>query len=399
MRDGSFQVMNIVGTRPNMMKIAPLMASMSASPYIKTILVHTGQHYDYALSDVFFEQLGMRAPDYNLEVGSGTHHSQTAAVMERFGELVTYRRPDLIVVAGDVNSTLACALVGAKEMIPVAHVESGLRSFDRSMPEEINRVMTDSISELLFTTEEAANENLKREGIPDDKVHFVGNTMIDSLARSLEMARQSPVKRQMNLRSKKYVVLTLHRPANVDNPVRLAETLEAISEIAREIPVIFPMHPRTKAKIQASGFHGMRDWHEGAIEAGIFSMPPASYFDFIGLVDDAAFVITDSGGLQEETTYLGVKCLTFRDNTERPITASCGTNFLVGTDPKSLLIHARAALQSTEQNHTEDRILPPLWDGKTADRITRVIEEFLFRRNVENMSEMSSKSLIQAVQV
>jgi len=311
MPDRSLRVMNVVGARPNMMKMAPLFAEMRSDDFFEPILVHTGQHYDYDLSQVFFEQLHMPQPDYNLEVGSGTHHSQTAAVMERFGRLVQECRPDLIVVVGDVNSTMACALVGAKELIPVAHVEAGLRSGDRTMPEEINRIVTDAVSDLLFTTEEGAADNLRSEGIPQERIHFVGNLMIDSLVHGLDAARRSSLKAKMGLKARGYVVLTLHRPANVDDPERLLKTLKAVAEIAQEYPVVFPIHPRTKARIANLGFDGTREWREGIDVSGILTIPPASYLDFIGLIDDAALVITDSGGLQEETTYLGVNCLTF----------------------------------------------------------------------------------------
>jgi len=360
-----------------MMKMAPLFREMMSASFLDPVLVHTGQHYDYDLSQVFFEQLRMPQPDYNLEVGSGTHHSQTAAVMERFGNLVRESRPDLIVVVGDVNSTMACALVGAKELIPVAHVEAGLRSFDRTMPEEVNRVVTDAVSELLFTTEESAAENLEREGISREKVHFVGNLMIDSLVQALDTARASALKARMGLEPKKYVVLTLHRPANVDDPERLARTLTAISEIARDFPVVFPVHPRTKAKIAASGFEGAREWRSGMTGAGILTIPPASYLDFIGLVDDAALVITDSGGLQEETSYLGVDCLTFRENTERPVTVLQGTNRLVGTDPDALLREARAVLYDGRPSRNGQHVPPRFWDGQAAGRIVGVLHNYL----------------------
>jgi UDP-N-acetylglucosamine 2-epimerase (non-hydrolysing) len=350
---------------------------MTSVDTFEPILVHTGQHYDYDLSQVFFDQLRMPKPDFNLGVGSGTHHSQTAVVMERFGALVQECQPDLIVVVGDVNSTMACALVGAKELIPVAHVEAGLRSCDRTMPEEINRIVTDAVSDLLFTTEEAAAENLRREGIPQERVHFVGNLMIDSLIHGLGAARRSELKGRMGLKSREYVVLTLHRPANVDDPARLVSTLTAVAEIAREYPVVFPIHPRTKARIAASGFGGTREWTEGICGPGILTIPPASYLDFIGLVDGAALVITDSGGLQEETTYLGVDCLTYRENTERPVTVLHGTNRLVGTDPKNLLLEAKAALGKVGHARNVSRVPPPLWDGKAAGRIVDVLEQYL----------------------
>jgi len=294
---------------------------------------------------------------------------------------VQERRPDLIVVVGDVNSTMACALVGAKEMIPVAHVEAGLRSFDRSMPEEVNRVVTDSISNLLFTTEESAAGNLAREGIPAEKIFFVGNLMIDSLVRALDAARCSSLKIELGLKANSYAVLTLHRPANVDDPERLFRTLSAIAEVAQDIPVVFPVHPRTKAKIRASGFTGTREWRTGTrCESGILTIPPAPYLDFIGLLDEAAMVITDSGGIQEETTYLGVNCLTFRDNTERPVTITHGTNRLMGTDPEVLLREGRAVLRNGNLNRRNGHVPPPLWDGRAAGRVVKVLRECLLGR-------------------
>jgi UDP-N-acetylglucosamine 2-epimerase (non-hydrolysing) len=382
MAASTFRVMNIVGARPNMMKVAPLFAEMRSVDFLEPILVHTGQHYDYELSQVFFEQLQMPQPNYNLGVGSGTHHSQTAMVMERFGRLVQECPPDLIVVVGDVNSTMACALVGAKELIPVAHVEAGLRSGDRTMPEEINRIVTDAVSDLLFTTEEGAADNLKREGIPQERIHFVGNLMIDSLVHGLDGARRSALKARMGLKARGYVVLTLHRPANVDDPTRLLKTLKAVAEIAREYPVVFPIHPRTKARIANLGFDGTREWSEGIEGSGILTIPPASYLDFIGLVDDAALVITDSGGLQEETTYLGVDCLTFRENTERPVTLLHGTNRLVGTEPSALLREAMTILHKPHPISQRKQVPPPLWDGKTAGRIVGVLQEYLLKNVV-----------------
>src|SRR5256885_10122255 len=249
MGKGNFKIFNIVGARPNMMKMAPIMHKLLRHSDLHPVLVHTGQHYDFAMSQVFLEQLRLGEPDYNLQVGSGTHHAQTAEVMRRFGELVQADRPDLIVVAGDVNSTMACALVGAKELIPVAHVESGLRSFDRSMPEEINRVVTDALSDILFTTEASAAENLLHEGIDPGKIHFVGNVMIDSLIYALQAARKSPLRDQLGIQRGEYVVLTLHRPANVDDPVRLRAALEAIAKTSQDLPVIFPIHPRTASRV------------------------------------------------------------------------------------------------------------------------------------------------------
>jgi UDP-N-acetylglucosamine 2-epimerase (non-hydrolysing) len=370
------RIMNIVGARPNMMKVAPLMAEMGRHPEIEPVLVHTGQHYDYTMSQVFFEQLHMPEPNYNLEVGSGTHHSQTAEIIKRFGELVANDRPDMVLVAGDVNSTIACALVAAKENIPVVHVEAGLRSFDRSMPEEINRLLTDAISDLLFTTEESANRNLANEGVSQEKVHFVGNLMIDSLVGALDLARQSALGKELALKPRGYAVLTLHRPSNVDDPDQLRRTLAAIVKIAARIPVLFPCHPRTAARIAKAGIQGLKAWEGGAISGnGVWRMAPASYLDFLGLVEQAALVLTDSGGIQEETTYLGIPCLTYRENTERPVTVTLGTNKLIGSDPERLLQEALATLDGNAANENgRAGAVPPLWDGKTAQRIVEILK-------------------------
>jgi UDP-N-acetylglucosamine 2-epimerase (non-hydrolysing) len=380
-----YRIMNIVGARPNMMKVAPLVAEMRRHSELQPVLVHTGQHYDYSMSQVFFDQLNIPEPDYNLEVGSGTHHAQTAEVIRRFGELVQSDRPDMVLVVGDVNSTIACALVAAKESIPVVHVEAGLRSFDREMPEEVNRVLTDSISDLLFTTEESGKQNLANEGVSADRVFFVGNLMIDSLVGALETARRSPLRSQLGLRRGGYAVLTLHRPSNVDDPVQLTQTLAALKEVARNIPIIFPVHPRTQQKILASGFSGINSW-DGATpipDNGVWTMPPASYMDFLGLVDSSAMVITDSGGIQEETTYLGVPCLTYRNNTERPVTVTLGTNRLVGADPANLVRHASDVLRRPRSRNGQAHTPPPLWDGRAAPRIVRVLAECLAARNAK----------------
>jgi UDP-N-acetylglucosamine 2-epimerase (non-hydrolysing) len=378
MGNGNFKIFNVVGARPNMMKMAPIMAEMRRHSELNPVLVHTGQHYDFAMSQVFLEQLKLGEPDYNLQVGSGTHHAQTAEVMKRFGELVQADRPDLIVVAGDVNSTMACALVGAKELIPVAHVESGLRSFDRTMPEEINRVVTDSLSDILFTTESSAAENLLHEGIDPNKIHFVGNVMIDSLIFALDSARKSSLRERLGVQRGGYIVLTLHRPANVDDPARLRAALEVIAKISEDLPVIFPIHPRTAARAMELGITAMRAWDgtQPVPAKGIWTIPPASYIDFLGLVDSAAMVVTDSGGIQEETTYLGVPCLTFRDNTERPITVTEGTNRLIGTDPQNLLREARLTL-SQGFERSNGYTPPNLWDGHASERIVAIIRNYL----------------------
>jgi len=381
------KIMSIVGARPNMMKVAPLLAELRRHDELEPVLVHTGQHYDYSMSQVFFDQLGVPPPDYNLDAGSGPHYAQTAEIMRKFGDLVQHDRPDLVLVAGDVNSTIACALVAAKERIPVAHVEAGLRSFDRSMPEEINRVLTDALSDFLFTTEESANRNLANEGVAPDKVFFVGNLMIDSLVRALKIARPSSLRLELGLRAKPYAVLTLHRPSNVDHGDELKRTLEAIAEIAERLPVVFPAHPRTARNIEAAageaaGPSAIRVWKGGLLpERGLWMMPPASYLDFLDLIGHAVMVITDSGGVQEETTFLGIPCLTYRENTERPVTVSMGTNRVVGCDPQHLLLSALETIENAQHNQDRSALIrpaptrPPLWDGRTAPRIVRVLKE------------------------
>jgi UDP-N-acetylglucosamine 2-epimerase (non-hydrolysing) len=371
------RIMCIVGARPNMMKIAPLLAELRRQEEIEPVLVHTGQHYDYSMSQVFFDQLGVPPPDYNLGVGSGTHYDQTAEIMRKFGDLVEQDRPDMVVVAGDVNSTIACALVAAKERIPVAHVEAGLRSFDRSMPEEINRVLTDAMADLLFTTEESANRNLANEGVDPGKVFFVGNLMIDSLTNALQVERPSCLRSELGLEGKPYAVLTLHRPSNVDNEQQLTRTLDAIFELAQHIPIVFPAHPRTAHNIEAAGLAAIRTWTGGRLpETGLWMMPPASYLDFLDLMQHAVMVITDSGGVQEETTFLGVPCLTYRDTTERPVTVSMGTNRVVGCDPQRLLLNALEVLQEAGDGQARSApSRPPLWDGRTASRIVQILKE------------------------
>jgi UDP-N-acetylglucosamine 2-epimerase (non-hydrolysing) len=377
MGNNRLRIMSIVGARPNMMKVAPLMAELRQHQEIEPILVHTGQHYDYSMSQVFFDQLRLPPPDYNLGVGSGTHYAQTADIMRKFGELVQHDRPDMVLVAGDVNSTIACALVAAKERIPVAHVEAGLRSFDRTMPEEINRILTDALADLLFTTEESGNQNLANEGVAPGKVFFVGNLMIDSLVRALKIARRSSLRTHLGLASRPYAVLTLHRPSNVDSPDKLRRTLEAIAEVAQHVPVVFPAHPRTSRNIDEAELKAVRIWNGDPLPSwGIWMMPPASYLDFLDLMQHAVMVITDSGGVQEETTFLGVPCLTYRETTERPVTVSMGTNRVVGCDPGQLLLSALEVLENAQPFQARStRLCPPLWDGRAASRIVRILKE------------------------
>lgn len=379
MSNNKYRIMNIVGARPNMVKMAPLIRAIKRIPVLDPVLVHTGQHYDYLMSQVFFEQLGMPAPDYNLEVGSGSQHAQTAEIMKRFGDVVQQDRPDMVVVVGDVNSTIACSLVAAKERIPLVHVEAGLRSGDRSMPEEINRLLTDSISDILFTTEESGNENLCREGVATEKVFFVGNIMIDSLVHSIDAARGSALVAKLAPPRQKYGVLTLHRPANVDDADKLRAVLAAVTKIASDLPVLFPVHPRTQEKIASAGINGMKSWDgKHAIgKSGVWMMGPAPYLDFLGVVDGAAFIMTDSGGIQEESTFMGVPCLTFRDNTERPATIKYGTNRLVGTDPAALIHHAAEVLRGADRGQEPIHGVPPLWDGHAAERIVEILHRYL----------------------
>ncbi len=356
------KILLIVGARPNFMKVAPIFAEMKRrSADFAPMIVHTGQHYDAAMSDAFFDDLGMSKPDVYLGVGSGSHAVQTAKVMTEFEPVVLREKPDWVLVVGDVNSTIACALVGAKLGVKVAHVEAGLRSRDRTMPEEINRILTDSISDLLFTTSPEADENLRNEGIPAEKIRFVGNVMIDSLLEHLKVAERSPVRQHLGVDGKDYAVLTLHRPSNVDDRSTFGGIIDALLAIAEKLPIVFPVHPRTRAKIDEFGFA------EQIAKSNIRLVEPLGYLDFMRLYSGAKLVLTDSGGLQEETTVLGIPCLTLRGNTERPITIEMGTNVLVGTDPEKIKQTAFDIL--ADENLTKNAKIPPLWDGKTAGRI------------------------------
>jgi UDP-N-acetylglucosamine 2-epimerase (non-hydrolysing) len=352
----------VVGARPNFMKAAPLVAAAEAAG-LACAVVHTGQHYDAALSAVFFEELGLREPDVYLGVGSGSHAAQTAEIMTRFEPELLRLRPGLVVVVGDVNSTLACSLVAVKERYRVAHVEAGLRCDDVGMPEEINRRLTDRVSALHFTTSRDADENLGAEGIGPEGVHLVGNTMIDTLLSFREAARERGAPESLGLERRRYAVATLHRPENVDRPQKLAQILEALVRVAEEIPVVLPLHPRTKARVEENG-------HADTIRSsGILVTEPVGYLDFVSLVSDAALVLTDSGGVQEETTVLGVSCLTLRESTERPVTVHEGTNQVVGTDPERIVQAAREVLHGP---HRPGRI-PELWDGQAGRRIAAIL--------------------------
>src|SRR5438094_8489044 len=343
-------ILHVVGARPNFMKAAAVLRAIQNTGQ-KQSLVHTGQHYDVNMSDVFFQELKIPAPDVNLAVGSGSHAQQTAEIMARFEAVVLERKPDVVLVYGDVNSTVAAALVCAKLLVPVGHVEAGLRSFDRTMPEEINRLVTDQLSEILFTPSADGDTNLFREGIAREKVHFVGNVMIDTLVHLLPLATQA----KKNGLPRQYALVTLHRPANVDDPQMLRKILISMLALNKDLPVIFPVHPRTRQAIRQFGLE----------TDGIRMTDPVSYLEFLALQSRATVVITDSGGIQEETTYLGIPCLTLRSNTERPITVEMGTNVIVGRDREKL----RRELLKIVAGKAKRGNIPPLWDGRTGERI------------------------------
>jgi UDP-N-acetylglucosamine 2-epimerase (non-hydrolysing) len=346
------------------MKIAPIVAALGRRPALfESVLVHTGQHYDEKLSQVFFDDLGIPRPDVNLNVGSGSHAQQTAAVMTAFEQVLLEQTIDLVLVVGDVNSTIACALVASKLGIPVAHVEAGLRSYDRGMPEEINRVLTDQISDLLFTTEASALDNLRREGVAEDKVHFVGNVMIDTLLAHRERARATAVHATLGLEPGGYGLMTLHRPSNVDDTAAFDRLMRGIDDVAADVPIVFPVHPRTRPAVARS------ETASAMVANGRLRLvDPLGYLEFVGLMERARVVLTDSGGVQEETTILQVPCLTLRENTERPVTISHGTNQLVGTDSEKIREAWRRVKAATAPAGA-----PPLWDGRAAERITDVL--------------------------
>jgi UDP-N-acetylglucosamine 2-epimerase (non-hydrolysing) len=355
------KVINVVGARPNFMKVAPIVAAMKQRPdEFLPLVVHTGQHYDAAMSEAFFTDLNLPAPDIHLGVGSASHAAQTAAVMERFEPVVLKEKPDWVLVVGDVNSTIACALVCVKLGIKVAHVEAGLRSRDRTMPEEINRLLTDQIADLLFTPSHDADENLLAEGIPPERIKLVGNIMVDSLLTHLERARQSSIKTDLGLSEGQYAVLTLHRPSNVDNRETFERILSALETLSTSLPIIFPVHPRTRKTLAEFGL-----LERITSITNLRLIEPLGYLDFLNLYSTARLVLTDSGGIQEETTALGVPCLTLRENTERPITVEMGTNVVVGTDTERIVSEAKAILAG----HLKQARQPPLWDGHTAERI------------------------------
>ena len=364
LRSARFRVLVVAGARPNFMKVAPLLREILRREQFEGLLVHTGQHYDEAMSRSFFRDLGIPEPDINLGVGSGTHADQTGRVLIEMEAVLQEHRPDALVVVGDVNSTLAASLAAVKLQIPIAHVEAGLRSGDRSMPEEINRILTDAISTWLFTTEKAGDENLLREGVDPARIHLVGNVMIDTLLRNHDKAMDLDVLEELGLEKRGYALLTLHRPANVDDPRKLRALFGALEEVHKELPVVFPVHPRTAAAIEDQ---------LGGTKPGLRTTEPLGYLQFLRLMADARIVLTDSGGIQEETTALGVSCLTLRENTERPITVSEGTNTIVGTHPEAIISETRKILDGEEKRGQ----VPKLWDGRTAQRIVDVLERDL----------------------
>lgn len=366
------KILNVVGARPNFIKIAPLIKEMKRHSVIEPILVHTGQHYDVKMAGRFFEDLGIPAPDVSLDVGSGSHAFQTAEVMKRIEPVMEQQRPDLVLVVGDVNSTLAAAVTAAKLQIPVAHVEAGLRSFDRSMPEEVNRLVTDAVSDLLFVSEESGVRNLLAEGVDRKKVFFVGNVMIDSLESSRRAWAKANICERLGVSKGHYGVLTLHRPSNVDQPEVLRGLLGAVADIAREQSIVFPVHPRTRKRLEETDALDvpLRFVGSGTIDGpGIWCLDPLGYLDFMALVAGARLILTDSGGIQEETTALGIPCLTLRENTERPVTISHGTNRLVGTSPEKIVDHAMQVLKGPRITPSP----PPLWDGHAAERIVAIL--------------------------
>lgn len=359
------KVITVAGTRPNFVKIAPLIKEIGRHKEVEHVFVHTGQHYDKQLSKLFFRDLKIPKPDINLEVGSGSHALQTGEVMVRFEKILHQIKPDLVVVVGDVNSTLACALTAKKLGIRVAHVEAGLRSFDMSMPEEINRVMTDRIADFLFTTEETANKNLMHEGIDKSKIFFVGNVMIDSLLGHREKAKSSRIIGRLGIEKKNYAVLTLHRPSNVDNEDMFSKILDIIGEIQKSIRVVYPMHPRSNGSMAK-----YKLLEKAKAMKNLTLTEPLGYIDFLCLMDNSRLILTDSGGIQEEATVLNVPCITLRNNTERPVTVEQGTNLIVSTDKTKVLDKAMGVIKGKIKVGNKT---PELWDGKAAQRIVEAL--------------------------
>jgi len=366
------KIINIVGARPNFMKIAPLMAEYAKYPDIEPVLVHTGQHYDEKMSDLFFRELGIPEPDINLEVGSASHAVQTADIMKAFEPVCLEHKPDVVLVVGDVNSTIACGLVAVKLGIKLVHVEAGLRSGDHSMPEEINRVLTDSISDMLFCTEQSGIDNLLAEGVSQDRIHMVGHVMIDTLLKNLERARSSTILDDLyqshGIDGDRFAILTMHRPSNADDPVTFSRILDALEVIQKDLPIIFPIHPRTRKNLSSMGLQSRVDGLKN-----LHLLDPIGYLDFLKLTSSAKLVLTDSGGIQEETTILKVPCLTLRENTERPVTIECGCNHLVGTDTQKIISTYRQVVSEGKKACS----VPPLWDGKAAERIVEILLQTL----------------------
>lgn len=361
------KILNIVGARPNFMKVAPLHRAFSKRPEIESKILHTGQHYDAKMSDIFFNQLGLPKPHYYLGIGGGSHTWTTANIMLKFEAILKEDRPDLVLVVGDVNSTVACTLVAIKMEIPVAHVEAGLRSGDRKMPEELNRLMTDSVADFLFVTEQSGMIHLAKEGVADEKIFFVGNVMIDSLIYFREKAAHSTILEDVQVAAKDYILMTMHRPHNVDNEKSLRDILQIIQYATQYKKVVFAIHPRTTNNMKKFGLYENLEAIQNLILIG-----PQGYLEFLKLMDNAALIITDSGGIQEETTYLQVPCMTFRDTTERPVTVDLGTNFLM-QDLNPVTVHLQ--MQKILAGKAKQGIVPPLWDGKAAERIATVLLE------------------------
>lgn len=360
------KIIVVAGARPNFMKIAPIMESFNNTPGIDAILVHTGQHYDEKMSDLFFRQLGIPQPDINLGIGSASHAVQTAEIMKAFEQVLIEHKPDAVLVVGDVNSTIGCGYVAVKMGIKLIHVEAGLRSHDKAMPEEVNRLLTDCISDYLFCTEKSGVENLKKEGVSDDKIFMVGNVMIDTLLKNLEKAKQSPIMKDLGLEPKTYATMTMHRPSNVDNYETFSGLLDAIEVIQNDVPIIFPIHPRTKKNAETLGLANRINTMKN-----LRLVEPLGYLEFLLLNANAVCVLTDSGGLQEETTVLGTPCITMRENTERPITCEVGTNQIVGVDTQAII----NAWNRVKAGEFDNRKVPDKWDGKAAQRITEILLE------------------------
>ena len=366
------KVLHVVGARPNFMKVAPVVAALAGCGEVEQCLVHTGQHYDANMSDIFFTQLGIPKPDINLEVGSGSHAVQTAQIMIKFEEVVLAEKPDWVLVYGDINSTVAATLVAAKLHLPIAHVEAGLRSGDRTMPEEINRLVTDQIADLLLTPSVDGDDNLLREGIAPERIYCVGNVMIDTLVRLLPVAEELGMMERLTLQPQNYGLITLHRPSNVDEPAMLQKVMTTLLTISRDLPLVFPIHPRTRRRLEQLALP--------IDKANIQFTEPLGYLEFLGLQRHAKVIITDSGGIQEESTYLGVPCLTVRENTERPVTVTIGTNLLVGQDMARLHLETQRILKGQGKQGA----IPPLGDGKAGERIAQILLAQEKRKSTES---------------